>query len=129
MYLVFQGARNDHGVIVTLNGKELEMDISLALRNHSPDGPEWGYGGSGPAQLALAMLLWVLIAPEALALYQLYKFQVISSLPHEGWTLTDNDVREWARHQQPLLDFRHRTEVLEVLDSLTDDDVLQAPGG
>src|SRR5947209_15039234 len=30
---------------------------SLRLRNHSPDGFEWGYGGSGPAQSALALLL------------------------------------------------------------------------
>ncbi len=26
------------------------------LRNHSPDGLKWGYAGSGPAQLALAVL-------------------------------------------------------------------------
>jgi uncharacterized protein (DUF2249 family) len=26
------------------------------LYNHSPNGFEWGYGGSGPAQLALAIL-------------------------------------------------------------------------
>ena len=30
---------------------------SLAVYNHSPDGFAWGYGGSGPAQLALAILL------------------------------------------------------------------------
>ncbi len=28
----------------------------LDLANHSPDGFSWGYGGSGPAQLALAIL-------------------------------------------------------------------------
>jgi hypothetical protein len=26
------------------------------IRNHSPDGFNWGYGGSGPSQLALAIL-------------------------------------------------------------------------
>jgi Family of unknown function (DUF6166) len=26
------------------------------LANHSPDGPEWGYGGSGPSQLALSLV-------------------------------------------------------------------------
>lgn len=30
------------------------------LRNHSPDGFEWGYSGSGPAQLALALAADVL---------------------------------------------------------------------
>src|SRR5205823_6333568 len=27
------------------------------LRNHSPTGFEWGYAGSGPAQLSLALLI------------------------------------------------------------------------
>jgi hypothetical protein len=35
----------------------LTPDYSLTLRNHSPTGFEWGYAGSGPAQLALALLL------------------------------------------------------------------------
>ena len=30
---------------------------SLCLRNHSPTGPNWGYHGSGPAQLAIVILL------------------------------------------------------------------------
>lgn len=33
------------------------------VRNHSPDGLEWGYGGSGPGQLALALLLHALNEP------------------------------------------------------------------
>lgn len=35
----------------------ISPDQSLRFRNHSPDGFEWSYGGSGPAQLALAILL------------------------------------------------------------------------
>jgi hypothetical protein len=35
----------------------LPVTPSLRHRNHSPDGFEWGYHGSGPAQLALAILL------------------------------------------------------------------------
>jgi hypothetical protein len=33
----------------------------LDLFNHSPAGFDWGYGGSGPAQLALAMLADALV--------------------------------------------------------------------
>ncbi|MCU4744613.1 DUF6166 domain-containing protein [Natronoglomus mannanivorans] len=36
---------------------ELSPDRSLEVRNHGPTGFEWGYNGSGPAQLALAILL------------------------------------------------------------------------
>jgi len=42
---------------VWLNGEELFPNDSQKVRNHSPDGFAWGYGGSGPAQLALAICL------------------------------------------------------------------------
>lgn len=42
---------------VTFAGEPLAPARSLAVRNHSPDGFSWGYAGSGPAQLALAILL------------------------------------------------------------------------
>jgi len=51
------------------------------LFNHSPCGFEWGYGGSGPAQLALAILCKVLHDDErAVQLYQQFKFRVVA-----GW--------------------------------------------
>lgn len=36
---------------------DIPPGASLAVRNHSPDGYEFGYGGSGPSQLALAIAL------------------------------------------------------------------------
>ena len=39
------------------NGEVLDPKPSQKIWNHSPTGFEWGYGGSGPAQLALALLL------------------------------------------------------------------------
>ncbi len=42
---------------IWLDGKELFPGPSQKLYNHSPDGFCWGYYGSGPAQLALALLL------------------------------------------------------------------------
>jgi hypothetical protein len=42
---------------VLLDGKELKPDHSQKIVNHSPDGFAWGYGGSGPAQLALAVCM------------------------------------------------------------------------
>ena len=44
---------------VKLNGKEIYPDESQMAINHSPDGFNWGYEGSGPAQTALAILLEV----------------------------------------------------------------------
>jgi hypothetical protein len=66
------------------------------LRNHSPDGPNWGYGGSGPAQLALALLADV--APDFVAerLYQRFKFEVVAGLGHDAWTLEQPFVYGWV---------------------------------
>lgn len=42
---------------VWINQDELSPIDSQNLANHSPDGFNWGYSGSGPSQLALAILL------------------------------------------------------------------------
>ena len=80
---------------VSIDGAVLSPNRSLNLRNHSPTGFEWGYGGSGPSQLALALLLEAgLSGDEAQALYMRYKFDVISSLDWED-TLRGADVLDW----------------------------------
>jgi hypothetical protein len=57
---------------VWLNGKELSPIKSQKVWNHSPDGFNWGYGGSGPAQLALAICLEVFLV-NSLILILLFK--------------------------------------------------------
>jgi hypothetical protein len=87
----YEGHRTKQGVEVTVNGAPLNP--RLDLRSHSPSGFEWGYCGSGPAQLALAMLADHLGDDEqALNLYQRFKWAVIAELPHKGWTLTSADI-------------------------------------
>ena len=69
------------------------MKPRLDLYNHSPSGFEWGYGGSGPAQLALAILAHHLRdGREALRLYQRFKFAIVAGLPKRGWTLSNRDI-------------------------------------
>ena len=70
-----------------------ELDPRFDLRNHSPTGFEWGYEGSGAAQLALAILADQLKDDERAQLaYQEFKFMVIGRLPVEGWTLTSQQI-------------------------------------
>lgn len=50
----------EEAMVLVWQSKQLRLlspQPSQALRNHSPDGFEWGYAGSGPSQLALAILL------------------------------------------------------------------------
>lgn len=67
---------------VYIDGRHLRPDKSLSVANHSPDGFNWGYGGSGPAQLALAILLRLLPTKEhACSLYQSFKFKIVAGWP------------------------------------------------
>lgn len=66
---------------VFINGVELRPERSQKLRNHSPDGFCWGYAGSGPSQLALAILLEVTDDEKyALTHYQRFKVEVVEKL-------------------------------------------------
>lgn len=81
------------------NTIELDPAPSLAIVNHSPTGFEWGYGGSGPAQLALAILLDVTGDRElAEKLHQDFKWKFIANLPAEKWQLREDDVRQWVKN-------------------------------
>lgn len=66
------------------------LDPRLNLRSHSPTGFEWGYPGSGPAQLALALAADVLKDDDrALLVYQRLKFELVGGFADEGWALTE----------------------------------------
>jgi len=76
---------------------ELPLKPSLKLWNHSPDGFQWGYSGSGCAQLALAILLDLTGSPKlSLRVHQLFKRHFIAtSGPHLA--ITEPDIREWLK--------------------------------
>ena len=63
---------------VWLDGELLNPQESQKTYNHSPDGFNWGYPGSGPAQLALAIMLKL---TGKLNGYQSFKWDVIARLP------------------------------------------------
>lgn len=80
---------------VTFGDKPLNPRTDI--RNHSPDGFNWGYGGSGPAQLALALLAAAL-GDDAAAegLYQDYKWEFVSKITVDNWTLPVTEVLAWV---------------------------------
>lgn len=78
------------------------LDPRYDLRNHSPDGFEWGYGGSGPAQLALAILADASANDEvALKHYQTVKARLIAPLQEDDWTLTEHDILDSIMREAP----------------------------
>jgi hypothetical protein len=88
----YEGRREGYVADVMVNGRSLNP--RLDLWNHSPTGFEWGYGGSGPAQLALALLADHLgDEDEAVALHQDFKREVVAGLPVRGWKLTSEQIQ------------------------------------
>jgi hypothetical protein len=78
--------------------ERLTPDRSLELVRHSPGGFDWGYTGSGPAQLACALLLDY-FDDESVAHQHYIQFrdEVVSQLvcggPADCWHLTGEDIR------------------------------------
>jgi hypothetical protein len=100
---VYRGWRMADGahIAIITNGGPRPLPLRLDLDNHSPTGFEWGYAGSGPAQLALALLADALRDDvAAVRLHQSFKFKVIAPLPRDApWEMTDDDV---IRHAATL---------------------------
>lgn len=96
----YSGIRTKNGCAVTVTDgdRRRKLDPRFDLRRHSPDGFEWGYGGSGPAQLALALAADVLGDDEAaLDIYQRLKFRVVGRLSADEWTLTADELADAIR--------------------------------
>jgi hypothetical protein len=99
---IYQGVperTNQGGFLVLKNGQPLSPAPSQKLRNHSPDGFNWGYGGSGPAQLALALLLDVSgNSNTALAHYQRFKWEKIAALELDlPWDMSESEIENWLQ--------------------------------
>ena len=101
----YSGRREGYAALVTVDGRRLNP--RLDLWNHSPTGFEWGYAGSGPAQLALAILADHCQNDErALNFRHRFKWAVIAELPRH-WTLTSQEidqVLQTLREAEPLLE-------------------------
>lgn len=110
---VYAGVRGRDGCevgFVDWTGRMGKLDLRLDLRDHSPTGFEWGYGGSGPAQLALALIADATGDGElALAVYQDFKTEIVAELPRECWQLEAGEVARMAHLlRRPLVLFEKR---------------------
>ena len=96
---IYKGTRSAVGGTVTVQpdqGKAYTLPWRLDLWNHSPTGLNWGYGGLGPAQCALALLADHLEDDrKAVKLHQPFKWAVIARLPiDKPWELTSEQISD-----------------------------------
>jgi len=92
--------------------RELHPSPSRQLAAHS-DTFDWGYSGSGPAQLSLALLLdYYESSRIALAHYQQFKTDLITTIPHSAsrWQLPATAIEQIVEPmRKSLMDAGHTT--------------------
>jgi hypothetical protein len=98
-------------VVLERQGGVTYTNVPHLVVHHSPSGYEWGYGGSGPADLALNILEWVLrdaghqgprvrcfrgaCFRRAWHLHQEFKRDVIADVPRAGGTIGLATIQAW----------------------------------
>ena len=103
----YRGRRVDGTALVTVQesgGPEVPFlpDDSLWIVNHSPTGFEWGFGGSGAAQLAFALLLDGTAHPRMTQQrYQVFKWDVVQAWGDE-WSITAEQIIQWVMRVEVL---------------------------
>lgn len=96
MRRTYVGLRTPDGAVVVYHDAGEDYSHPLPqrrdLRDHSPTGFEWGYAGSGPAQLALALAADLVGDDAALRYYQQLKRHLVVRLPKGMWSLPATEV-------------------------------------
>jgi hypothetical protein len=96
---------------VWIGGREVRLERSVRVRNHSPDGFSWGDGGNGSAQLALALLLELTHEDLALLWYQAVKGHIVARLAQDDFVIDSREIvdfivnevkAEFASEERPL---------------------------
>jgi hypothetical protein len=103
---VYTIQRTPQGVVCNVNGRPLPM--RLDLWNHSPTGFEFGYGGSGPAQLAL--ILHEKVRSEALAIRHDANSSTVHADRAEGFASSALDALRQRRIELDPLHDKHYVE-------------------
>jgi len=83
-------------------------DISYPLKHivkHSPDGMNWGYGGSGPSDTALSVLTDASDAKIAFTYYQKFKREFIVNMPIYGGSITIEAIQDWIKQQARMTQY------------------------
>ena len=100
---VYVGSRNaTHTMVVSMeegDSPHVWLDPRLDIANHSPTGLEWGYMGSGPSQLAIALIADATGDDEKAGntrLCQQFKRDVVSHFPMKEWMINKDTICKYV---------------------------------
>lgn len=88
---VYKGFRIQEGGPAPVYVNDQPLPLRQDLRNKS-EGFQWGYHGSGPAQLSLAILAYEYDDEKATKYYQKFKDSVIARMEGDVWSLTSEQI-------------------------------------
>lgn len=112
----------DEFIIIERRPEGVATNVPHLVTHHSPTGFEFGYGGSGPADLALNILEVILRDMHyegertndtwkgdtcyklAYALHQPFKWDFIASMNRAGGKIYTNDIVSWIETHKPMFE-------------------------
>jgi hypothetical protein len=84
----YHGERTEQGCEVTVDG--VPLGVRSDLSGNATTAFDWGYVGTG--QLSLALLSDLLgNDTKAKAMSEAFEREVVANLPHDGWTMSEDD--------------------------------------
>ena len=87
-------------VVCSRNSSGIKTNVPQRIICHSPDGFEWGYGGSGPADFALNILSVYIGEEEANMYYQDFKWNFIALLHRDGGVIEKKHIMDWIKEKR-----------------------------
>lgn len=100
----YAGARGPDGSVKVVRIRNGVQEPLRHLVHHSPDGFNWGYGGSGPADLARSIIGDVTgdENPHP-AIYQPFKWEFVSSWGNR-WEISLDEIRAWLEKRKAAIE-------------------------
>ena len=107
MGTTFRGYRTRTDAVVEYTENDRiwwELPLYLNEVDHSPTGFEWGYYGSGPSQLAYAIVRHMFgkmyqtqekAQEKAQEMYMAFKRDIIAKIKTERWEMQEIDFHAW----------------------------------
>ena len=108
MDIIIKGKRVDRECVVVIKSDHIAapLDPHTDLVNHSPDGFEWGYTGSGPTQLAFAIMfeyakskfpLEIDAYKYAIAHYIKFRNDFIANVQESMFEISFDQIEAWTQ--------------------------------
>ena len=96
-YYIYRDKSGDViAAVISLEDDKLKYALEHKV-HHSPTGFEFGYEGSGPAELARS-ILWDYLGEEPMpGLYQEFKRQFIAPVKEEFFIISDYSIQEFLK--------------------------------